>query len=436
MAEGFNRLDEFGDLFGDLRFGEAESLIGIESVVLGRGSFGTVYAGWYAGEPAAIKVELRHLVTNHRFKPLEREWAIMQRLQGLPGVVAGLGFEERAEMSVLALPLCGPSLGELKRAFPQRRVPLQHMLVIAPRMIALLELVHSRGVTHRDVKPDNFLVATDFRSPHGAFSLHLIDFGLSKLYVDESGEPGAHIPCTEKEYTRGVSGTPRYCSLNSHLCNEQSRRDDLEACGYCILWLVRGTVPWQGIQMPSKWLKLKAIFERKRMVNIEKVCADVLPELAEHILYCRQLSFTATPDYAYLKNLYTRSWERLYPGVPPPQQLVWPRRSSLQRLRDQLTTLLHCHRREHSELEDILPYVDTAEQKASAELHERCWRPRIWGMLLTRDVPSAVWALFCTKRSSSPPPERIPVAADEDARAVGHESAVPRRARGDDLVPV
>ena len=46
----------------------------------------------------------------------------MQRLQGLPGVVAGLGFEERAEMSVLALPLCGPSLGELKRAFPEKRV--------------------------------------------------------------------------------------------------------------------------------------------------------------------------------------------------------------------------------------------------------------------------------------------------------------------------
>ena len=29
-----------------------------------------------------------------------------------------------------------------------------------------------------------------------------------------------------------------------------------------------------------------------------EVCADFLPELAEHILYTRKLDFAATPDYA------------------------------------------------------------------------------------------------------------------------------------------
>ena len=39
------------------------------------------------------------------------------------------------------------------------------MLVTARQMIQLLQLVHSRGVAHRDVKPDNFLVNADFRAP-------------------------------------------------------------------------------------------------------------------------------------------------------------------------------------------------------------------------------------------------------------------------------
>jgi serine/threonine protein kinase len=374
--------------------------------VLGRGSYGTVYDGRFNGEDVAVKVELKHVVSGHRFKPLEREWEVMQRLGGLPGVVVGLTFEESATASAIAMPLCGPSLGDLKRMLPGRKIPRVHMLVIARQMIQLLQLVHSRGVAHRDVKPDNFLVNADFRAPGAPLTLHLIDFGLSKTYRD-GDESHEHIPCTTKEYTRGVSGTPRYCSLNSHLYNEQSRRDDLEACGYSILWLLRGSVPWQGIKMPTKWLKLKAIFERKRIVNIEKVCKTQLPELAVHILYCRELEFEEEPDYEYLCELYERAFERERPGADiAAARLEWPRQGWRERVNVRLHELLFgkLARRDNSELEDLFPYIDFVNEPGSP----RTSKERLRGGSCPVSLISWVRRiLLCAKRASSPPPEQV-----------------------------
>lgn len=43
------------------------------------------------------------------------------------------------------------------------------------QMILLLKNLHLSNIIHRDIKPENFVVFQD--------KLHLIDFGLSKLYI-------------------------------------------------------------------------------------------------------------------------------------------------------------------------------------------------------------------------------------------------------------
>ena len=88
---------------------------------------------------------------------------------------------------------------------------------------------------HRDIKPDNFLMGLKEESK----SVHVIDMGLCKSYIDPV--KNKHIKfVTNKQLT----GTARYCSINSHLGYELSRRDDLEALCYLMVYLYVGCLPW------------------------------------------------------------------------------------------------------------------------------------------------------------------------------------------------
>ena len=60
----------------------------------------------------------------------------------------------------------------------------------------------------RDVKPDNFLMG---RGGGGFSTVHMIDFGLSKLYCHPSNK--RHIAYCEG---KKLIGTVRYASVNAH----------------------------------------------------------------------------------------------------------------------------------------------------------------------------------------------------------------------------
>lgn len=115
-----------------------------------------------------------------------------------------------------------------------------------------IETFHCKNLIHRDIKPENFVIGyNDFST------LHLIDFGLSKYYKDTHGK---HIPWVEK---KGIIGTARYASVNAHLGNEQSRRDDLEGIGYVLVYFAKGKLPWMNIQTDAKQDKYNKIMDYK-----------------------------------------------------------------------------------------------------------------------------------------------------------------------------
>ena len=65
--------------------------------------------------------------------------------------------------------------------------------------------------------------------------LHIIDFGLAKSYLDPKNNK--HITFKKD---KSLTGTVRYCSINSHMGRELSRRDDIETLAYIILYLCDG----------------------------------------------------------------------------------------------------------------------------------------------------------------------------------------------------
>ena len=51
---------------------------------------------------------------------------------------------------------------------------------VAHQMMSALEYLHKQKITHRDIKPDNILIASN-----DPFVVKLTDFGLSKVIADE-----------------------------------------------------------------------------------------------------------------------------------------------------------------------------------------------------------------------------------------------------------
>lgn len=145
------------------------------------------------------------------------------------------------------------------------------------------------------------------------FQVFVIDFGLAKKFR-ESKAPvlKGHIPYRED---KNLTGTARYASINAHLGIEQSRRDDMEAIGYVLMYFLRGSLPWQGVKAHTKKQKYDKISEKKMTTPVETLCQGYPNEFAMYLNYTRGLRFDETPDYTYVRQLFrilTRSLGHKY----------------------------------------------------------------------------------------------------------------------------
>jgi len=258
---------------------------------IGSGSFGDIYIGTHVqtGEEVAIKLE--SIKSKH--PQLLYESKLYKILAGGVGVPNVHWYGVEGDYNVMVIDLLGPSLEDLF-IFCSRKFSIKTVLMLADQMINRVEYVHAKNFIHRDIKPDNFLIGLGKK----ANQVHIIDFGLANKYMDPKTQQ--HIPYREN---KNLTGTARYASVNTHLGIEQSRRDDLEAVGYVLMYFSRGTLPWQGLKANSKKEKYEKIMEKKMSTSVEVLCKHFPSELATYLNYCRSLRFEDRPDYAYLRRL-------------------------------------------------------------------------------------------------------------------------------------
>mmetsp|Transcript_164028 Transcript_164028/g.398646 ORF Transcript_164028/g.398646 Transcript_164028/m.398646 type:complete len:446 (+) Transcript_164028:133-1470(+) len=259
---------------------------------LGSGSFGDIYfaVNTQTGEEFAVKLES----TKSKHPMLMYEAKLLKHLQGVPGLATVHYCDVEGDYNVMVMDLLGPSLEDLFNICT-RKFSLKTVLMIADQMLYRIEYLHSKNFIHRDIKPDNFLVG------HGKKSniIYVIDFGLAKKYRDAKSQQ--HILYREN---KSLTGTARYASINAHVGIEQSRRDDLEAIGYVLMYFMRGQLPWQGFQAKNKEEKYQKIMESKKSTTVEVLCRGYPAVFASYLNYCRALRFDDRPDYAYLRRLF------------------------------------------------------------------------------------------------------------------------------------
>jgi hypothetical protein len=113
-----------------------------------------------------------------------------------------------------------------------------------------------------------------------------------------------------------LTGTARYASINALKGCEQSRRDDLEAIGYVLMYFLRGSLPWQGLHVNKGEDRYKKILIKKKETSSEELCKNFPEEFKDFVEYTRNLEYTEQPDYDRLKssffNLVTKKMGELF----------------------------------------------------------------------------------------------------------------------------
>lgn len=239
---------------------------------LGKGNFGSIYRGINirTQEEVAIKMEPCDSVSTL----LKHETQVYQYLGSTSGFPTVKWFGIHETNYYMVLTMLGHPLTVLKENM--RTLSLPMALAIGKQMIERLEYVHGRGLIHRDVKPDNFLLGRKELSS----TIHLIDFGFCKRYTDNEGQ---HIQMVKD--ASHMIGTPNFVSVNVASGTTPSRRDDIESCIYIILYLI--TESWTNIS------------REKKLSYREN---PIVPECIRQLLsYCDTLEFDEIPDYQAIK---------------------------------------------------------------------------------------------------------------------------------------
>jgi len=265
---------------------------------IGAGCFGEVYRGKDKESGQDIAVKLEELKT--QAPQLAFEYDVAKKLAGdkmEPPFPQGFAlpcyfFENAGRHCALSMPLLGPTLENMIEKCRGRFSP-KTTLMLAEQVLRRLEFLHSLGIVHRDIKPENFMFGLGECQHH----VYLIDFGLSKAYYD--GEK--HRKYRDR---LALTGTARYASLNAHHGIEQSRRDDLEASGYMLMYFLRGAMPWSGLSAKTQKEKFARIAQVKGETSLDALCEGHPSSFKTYIEATRALDYEQRPDYRALRALY------------------------------------------------------------------------------------------------------------------------------------
>ncbi|KAL9045063.1 MAG: hypothetical protein Q9214_001848 [Letrouitia sp. 1 TL-2023] len=229
------------------------------------------------GEEITIKLE--HVSINPSF--LEAEANIYRSLSGglsIPRVHTDL-FEY--EYNAIVFNLLGPSLEDLFN-FCGRRFSLKTVLMLTGQLLHHLKYIHSKDIIHRDVKPENFLIE---RRDH---QIQTDPADIAKRYL---------------------IGTTRFASINGHLGILQDRSDDLESLGYILLYFLRGSLPWQGVEAGDQTQKEELVL-KKKSISTEDLYRGLPKGFGAYFDHIRSLNFGQIPAYTYLRRVFRNLFVR------------------------------------------------------------------------------------------------------------------------------
>ena len=196
---------------------------------LGKGSFSTVYRGRrvFTGQMVALKVIPIAKKSAAELNALRSEITILRRLDH-PNIIALLDVVETASELTVVTEL---AQGELLEALLEDgALPAAVVRSVAAQLTRALAYLHARGVMHRDLKPQNVLVAAGGR-------VKLCDFGFAR-----------DIPAV---LMTSIKGTPLYMAPEMFKCSAYSPSADVWGLGVLLFEMAKGAPPFYAADLAA-----------------------------------------------------------------------------------------------------------------------------------------------------------------------------------------
>ncbi|CAG7915737.1 unnamed protein product [Penicillium olsonii] len=178
---------------------------------IGKGAFATVYkiatkqhGAIYAAKELDKRRFMKNGILDHK---VDNEMKIMRDLTH-PNIVQYIDHHEHDRWIYIIMEYV-PG-GELSTYLhSQKKIDEEMVRTIARQVLRALHYLHKRRITHRDIKPDNILIAS-----LDPLRIKLSDFGLSKVVEQET-------------FLKTFCGTLLYCAPEVYPDYEQYRRGEL-----------------------------------------------------------------------------------------------------------------------------------------------------------------------------------------------------------------
>ena len=236
---------------------------------IGRGSMGIVYQGYdpFADKLVAVKVaisdSLKDSDSGQRYRKMFFNEAHTAGMLKHPNIMSILdaGVDQDECYIVMELVEGGNTLKT--HCKPDNLLPVEQVVEIIFKCAKALDYAHRQGVIHRDIKPTNILLNSDYDIKIGDFSI-------------------AHVIGSDTTNTMpmGFVGSPRYMSPEQVQEDSISNQTDLFSLGIVMYELLTGKHPF----IADSFSRLIHIIINEQQPPLSTYRSD-LPDILERIVH-------------------------------------------------------------------------------------------------------------------------------------------------------
>mmetsp|Transcript_76613 Transcript_76613/g.228306 ORF Transcript_76613/g.228306 Transcript_76613/m.228306 type:complete len:611 (+) Transcript_76613:58-1890(+) len=291
LADVVRVMDRFGQL-GAIRH-DFHSLYRMEEEPLGQGGFATIFAAknrrdttQVGGDCAIVakvakngeRTQAEQPTDDARPGDLLYEVTMLASVQAHANVVRLHGLFHTVDTPgpkwIMALERCAG--GDLHNAVRADRFTEEGARDVMLGLLSALRYVHSLDILHRDVKPENILLASDGRSV-------LADFGIACHISDEVRTVK---PC----------GSPGYVAPEVFSFKRYGQKVDIFSSGCVLYFIFTGRPPFVGSTMQevvTKTTRYDITFDHPVLRSVSKACKDLIKKLTNKPIETRSSVETA-----------------------------------------------------------------------------------------------------------------------------------------------